>query len=147
MNLTLMPKSKELLPLKLTNKAEREGKIKSLKREDYQLRREKPLEAEKQTVKNGLKPSETTLPNLPKRLSKKILPLKSSKDKSNEQSYDCLNNFYSSPNLLTKLKIALCYLFNKLYLSLCNLFNKLYLSLGNLFNKIKISLLYKYIFE
>jgi hypothetical protein len=44
----------------------------SPKKEDYQLIKEKLLKKEKLTVKNGLKLSETMLPNLPKRVSKKI---------------------------------------------------------------------------
>ena len=108
MNLTPTLKSKELLPLKPMNKEEREDKTKYPKSEDYQSKKEKPSEPERQTVKNGSKHSETTLPNLLKRVSNKTLPLKSSKDKSNEQSYDCVYNFYFSPNLFNKLIISLC---------------------------------------
>ena len=67
-----MLESKELLPLKPTNKEEREEKMLLPKREDYRLIKEKLLKKEKLTVKNGLKHSETMLLNLPKKVFKKI---------------------------------------------------------------------------
>jgi len=67
-----MPESKEKLPEKLTNKEEKEDKKEFLKKEDYLPIKEKLLEKEKLTVKNGLKHSETTFPNLPKRANNKV---------------------------------------------------------------------------
>lgn len=66
-----MLKSKELLPKKLTNKEEKEDKKLFPKKEDYQPIKRKSSEKEKPIVKNGLKLSETMLPNLLKRVFKK----------------------------------------------------------------------------
>jgi hypothetical protein len=66
-----MLKFKELLPEKLTNKEEKEDKKLFPKKEDYQPIKRKLLEKEKLTVKNGLKLSETMLPNLLKKVFKK----------------------------------------------------------------------------
>jgi hypothetical protein len=61
-----------MLPEKLTNKEEKEDKIMLPKKEDYQLIKEKLLNKEKPTVKNGLKHSETMLQNLLKKVFNKI---------------------------------------------------------------------------
>ena len=70
------PESKELPPLKLTNKAEREDKKELLKREDWVKKKEKSSRKENPTVKNGSRPSETTFQNWPKRVCKKTKLLK-----------------------------------------------------------------------